>query len=321
MRYAEERIKSHIPKTTVEQVAPGKAASADDPVRPRPLLNMVLSLIVGIGAGIGLAYFVEYLDTSVKTIEDIESLMKVSVLGVIPQKVKPFVDPSAEAAHKEAYRVLRTNIRLSKKLASGKALCVTSGSVGEGKSLTVFNLAYCFAEMGDRTLVIDSDLHRPRQHRILGIGNRPGLANYLVGETPLDDVIRDTKVPNLHMIPSGKLQSGVHGLLASEKMQALVALLKERYDIVLLDSPPIIGVSDASLLVRYVDGVLLVIQHRKYPRAVSSRAKDMVVNVGANLLGVVLNNINVSKDYTYYYYQQHYYYYPRRPGREDKETA
>lgn len=316
--YSQEQIELRIPRTTVDKIEPAKAPADSDPVRPKPLLNIVLSIVVGLGAGIGLAFFVEYLDTSVKTIEDIEQYMQTTVLGVIPQKVKSLNDPAAESAHAEAYRVLRTNVRFSKHAVGGKALCVTSGSVGEGKSLTVFNLAYVSAELGDRVLVVDSDLHRPRQHKILGVSNRPGLANVLVGEAKLDDTIQPTGVTRFDFLPSGKLTTGVHGLIASERMREVVAELKGRYDLVIFDSPPIIGVSDASLLVREMDGVLLVIQHRKYPRAVSARAKDMIQNFGATLLGVVLNNINVSRDYAYYYYQQHYYYYPR--GEKQKQT-
>jgi capsular exopolysaccharide synthesis family protein len=306
MRYHQERIGLRIPRTTVEVIEPAKPPDREDYVSPDFMLNLVLSIMVGLGFGVGLAYFIEYLDTSVKTIEDVERYMRVPVMGVIPQKVRPLVDETAEGAHAEAYRVLRTNMQFSKKVKGGKTFCVTSGSVGEGKSLTIFNLAYVCAQLGDRVLIVDSDLHRPRQHRILGVSNARGLANILVGEAPLDEVIVKTQVSNLEFLPSGKLSSGVHGLLDTQKMKQLVATLKERYDYVFFDAPPIIGVSDASLLVGEMDGVLLVVQHRKYPRSVSNRAKDMVENVGGNLLGVVLNNINISRDYSYYY---HYYYY------------
>ncbi|NQU40438.1 MAG: polysaccharide biosynthesis tyrosine autokinase [Lentisphaerae bacterium] len=314
MRYAQERIEMRIPRTTVETVEPAKPPNNRDQVRPKPVMNIILSVLVGISAGVALAYFVEYLDTSIKTIDDIEQYMQSTVLGVIPQKVKPLSDPTAEAAHAEAYRVLRTNVRFSKNAMGGKSICVTSASVGEGKSLTLFNLAYISAQLGDRVIIVDSDLHRPRQHKIMETTNRPGLANIVVGDATLDECIQHTAEKNLDFLPSGKLATGVHGLIASEKMREVVTELKERYDFVFFDSPPIIGVSDASLLTREVDGVLLVIQHRKYPRALSARAKDMVENFGGNLLGVVLNNINISRDYAYYYYHQNYYYYPHAKG-------
>ena len=134
-----------------------------------------------------------------------------------------------------------------------------------------------------------------------------GLANVLIGEATLDEVINKEVFPNLDFLPSGKLDSGVHGLLDTQRVRSLVKDLKGRYDMVFFDAPPIIGVSDASVLAREVDGVMLLIQHRKYPKALSMRAKGMLTNMGANVLGVVLNNINISKDQSYYYYHQNYY--------------
>ncbi len=307
MRYFQEQIELRIPKTLVELVSPAKAPNAEDYISPNFLLNILLSIIAGVGAGIGLAYFVEYLDTSVKTIEDIERTMNIPVLGVIPQKVRPLNEEGANPAHAESYRILRTNIQFSQKFKDGKTLCFTSGSMGEGKSLTMFNLAYVCSQLGDRTIVIDSDLHRPRQHRMFGVTNKTGLANVLIGEVEPQDVIHSEVFPNLDFMPSGKLDSGVHGLLDTQRMRALVKDLSAQYDRVFFDAPPIIGVSDASVLAREVDGVMLLIQHRKYPKAISDRAKGMLDNMGANLMGVVLNNINVSRDQSYYYYHQYYY--------------
>ena len=157
---------------------------------------------------------------------------------------------------------------------------------------------------------MDSDLHRPRQHKILQMDPNPGLCNIIVGETTLDEAIRRTENANLDFLPSGHLaNASVHGLIDTEEMARILAELKTRYDRVLLDSPPMVGVSDAAQLVRMVDGVVMVVQHRKYPRAVAKRAKDMIVNMGGNLLGVVLNNINVARDYSSYYYKHQYYYY------------
>lgn len=318
-KYKEERIALRIPRTTVDIIEPAKAPDKEDWVSPDFMLNILLSIMVGLAAGIGLAYFIEYLDTSVKTIEDIERTMGVSVLGVIPQKVKAFVDPDADQAHTEAYRVLRTNIQFSKKLNAAKTISLTSGSVGEGKSLTLFNLAYVYALMGDKVLIVDSDLHRPRQHKILGVSNSEGLANIIVGEIELGSAIIETKVPNLHFLPSGRLAGGVHGLLDNRRLKEIMIELKAAYDVVFFDAPPIIGVSDTSLLVREVDAVMLVIQHRKYPKSVSSRARDMIENVGANLIGVVLNNINISRDYSYYYH--HYYANPKYGETQTKGKA
>lgn len=306
-RYLQERIELRIPRTTVELLEEAKAPDKKDFVSPKILLNVILSIIVGLGAGIGLAYFAEYLDTSVKTIEDIEKSMNLSVLGVIPQKVRPLNEEGANTAHAEPYRVLRTNIQFSDKYKDGKTICFTSGSMGEGKSLTMFNLAFICSELGDKVLVIDSDVHRPRQHRMMGVSNKIGLAQLLVGEASFDELVNRDVFPGLDFLPSGKIDTGVHGLLDTQRMRALVDEVRKKYDIVFFDAPPIIGVSDASVLAREVDGVMLLIQHRKYPQAISIRAKGMLDNMGANLIGAILNNINISRDQSYYYYHQYYY--------------
>lgn len=319
MRAIEERLVLRMPRTAIAVVEKAMVPSEEDYVSPNLVLNLVLSVILGLAAGIGLAYFIEYLDTSLKTVEEIERFMDVSVIGVIPQKVRPFVERGADTRHAEPYRVLRANIQFSDKLKDAQTVCVTSGSVGEGKSLTIFNLGYVCAQLGDKTLIVDSDLHRPRQHKILGLSNHAGLANVLVDEIDLDDAIVKTEINGLDFLPSGKISTGVHGLLDTARMRELVQELRSRYGLILFDAPPMIGVSDASILAREVDGVLLVVQHRKYPRTVSRRAKEMVENVGGNLVGVVLNNINVSRDYSYYYH--HYYYSYSKAGQPEKRRT
>ena len=313
IRYLQERIEQNVPRTTIEVIERAEMPDEGDPVSPDFTLNLLLSVLLGLVAGVGLAYFMEYVDTSIKTVEEVERFMKVSVLGVIPQKVKAFVDRTADTAHAEAYRMLRTNLQFSEKFKGGKTICVTSGSVAEGKSLTAFNLSYVCAQLGDRVLLVDADLHRPRQHKILGVSNKNGLANVLIGDSRFSDVVLATAQENLSFVPSGRLAGNVHGVLDNRRLKELIGELKQQYDLIVFDAPPVIGVSDASFLVREMDGVIQVIQHRKYPRSVSSRAKDMIENVGGRLLGVVLNNINISRDYSYYY-QYHYYYYPRRDG-------
>lgn len=308
MRHIQERIELRIPRTTVEIIKPAKAPAAGNYVSPNLYLYILISVALGLVSGIGLAYFVEYLDTSLKTVEDVERSMGLQVVGVIPQKVKPFTDRAADMTYAEAYRMLRANIQFSNKFSGGKTLCVTSGSVGEGKSLTAFNLAFVCAQLGDRVLLVDTDLHRPRQHKMVGVPNQRGVTTILTGEATVDDVVVKTKVPNLDFIPSGRHAAGVHGLMDSRSMKELILALRDRYQFIVFDAPPIIGVSDTSVLARLMDGVLLVIQHRKYPKMVARRARDMAENLGVNVVGIVLNSINIAKDYSYYYYQHYYYY-------------
>ena len=183
---------------------------------------------------------------------------------------------------------------------------MVSGGVGEGKSTTLFNLAYICAQLGDKVLIVDSDLRRPVQHTFLDMSNRYGLTNLLMRDVPLEEVIKPTSVEGLHIMPSGKLPRSALGLLDSQRIRELVKNLKARYDYVFFDAPPLMGVSDASILASEVDGVMLVVQYRKYPRAISERAKRIVQNVGGNILGVVLNNINIMRDDYYYYYHGYY---------------
>ena len=313
-RVAQEGISLEVPRTAVEIVDP-----AEPPLRqvsPNIAVNIVLSLVIGLVGAIGLAFFIEYLDTSVKTVDDVERSMGLPVLGVIPQKVRPLIEEGPESPHAEAYRVLRTNMQFAAK-KSGGAYVVVSGGVGEGKSTTLFNLAFICAQLGDKVLIVDSDLRRPVQHTILGMSNRFGLTNVLMRDVPSEETIKATSLPNLHFLPSGKLPRSSLGLLDSQRLRELVKNLKSRYDYVFFDSPPVMGVSDASILVSEMDAVLLVIQYRKYPKMISTRAKQIVENVGGKLIGVVLNNINIMRDDYYYYYHSYYSHY-YAPGEESQ---
>lgn len=324
-RVLQESIKQEVPITPVEIV--DVAEPINRPISPKIMLNVLLSVIIGIVAGVGLAFFIEYLDTSVKTVDDVERYLGLPVIGVIPQKVRPLIEEGPESPYAEAYRVLRTNLMFALKERRGGAFAMTSGGVGEGKSTTLFNLAYVCAAAGDKVLLVDSDLRRPVQHTILGMQNKFGLTNVLMRDVPIEETIKPVaSMPNLHFLPSGKLPRSSVGVLNTQRMQELIKNLKARYDYIFFDSPPMVGVSDASILASEVDGVLLVVQYRKYPRIMSLRAKKMLENVGAKLVGVVLNNINVMRDDYYYYYHSYYsnlYYHPsaESPAGEKARTG
>jgi capsular exopolysaccharide synthesis family protein len=278
------------------------------PVSPKAVLIIPLGVIVGLIVGLGLAFFIEYLDTSVKTIDDVERALQAPVLGVIPQNVGLIIDEGAESPHAEAYRVLRTNILFSRKNESWNTLSVLSGGAGEGKSTTLFNLATVFAQNGQRTLVVDSDLRRPTLHKSLHISNTVGLTDFLLKQRPLEEVIQKTKLPTLDFMPSGKLPSSSMSILGSAQMKETIQELKRRYEFIFFDSPPLLGVSDASILASEMDMVLQVVQYRRYPQPMTLRAKQMILKVGGNLVGIVLNNINMSQDENYYYYSGYYEY-------------
>jgi len=313
------KIDLRIPKSSIVEVT-GPAEPGDSPVKPNKTLNIILGVIIGLIMGVGLAFFIEYLDTSVKTIDEVERAFQAPVLGVIPQNVGYLVDEGPESPHAEAYRVLRTNILFSRKDEKLNTLVVVSAGAGEGKSITTVNLATVFAQAGQRVLVVDSDLRRPTLHKVLRVGNNLGLTNYLLKQNKLEEVIQPTNVAMLDFMASGKLPSTSMSILGSAQMKEMVAELKQRYDFIFFDSPPVLGVSDASVLASEVDMVIQVIQYRRYPQPMSIRAKQLIEKVGGNLIGILLNNINMSQDESYYYYTGYYhggYYYTRNEDAEE----
>ena len=315
-----ERLGFAIPKSAMVQIT-DPATPGDAPVKPNKTLNIALGLVFGLVMGIGLAFFIEYLDTSVKTIDDVERAFQAPVLGVIPQNVGFLAEEGTESTHAEAYRVLRTNLLFSRKDDRLNSLVVVSAGAGEGKSTTALNLATVFAHAGQRVLLVDSDLRRPTLHKMLRVSNNVGLTNYLLKQNALAEVIQTTSVPLLDFMASGKLPNSSMGVLGSSPMKDMVAELKQRYDFIFFDSPPILGVSDASVLASEMDMVLQVIQYRRYPQPMNIRAKQMIEKVGGNFIGIVLNNINVSQDESYYYYTGYYHDYSARPEDEQAVSA
>ena len=312
-----EKTDLDLPKTSVVAIV-DPATPGLRPVRPNKVLNITLGVIIGLVVGVGLAFFIEYLDTSVKTIDDVERSLGSPVLGVIPQNVGILLNEGAESPHAEAYRVLRTNLLFSRKDDKLNTVAVVSAGAGEGKSTTVFNLAAIFAQSGQRVLMVDSDLRRPTLHKMLKVTNNIGLTNYLLKQNSLEEVIQTTSLPSLDFLASGKLPSSSLGILSSAQMRDLITELKQHYDYVFFDSPPVMGVSDASILASEVDMTLQVIQYRRYPQPMNIRAKQLIEKVGGNLVGIVLNNINMSQDESYYYYSGYYhdYYYTRNEDQE-----
>jgi capsular exopolysaccharide synthesis family protein len=315
----------------MELTMPRNAAFVRDPAepslfpsKPNVPLNMALGIAAGLVLAISLAFFVEYLDTSVKTMDDVEKYVDLPVLAVIPQRIKllPSVagDDTADA---EAYRILKTNVDFNRKKLNASTLGIVSGGAQEGKSTTACNLATSWARSGQRILVVDADMRRPSQHRLFGVENHLGLGNYLKGEVAIDKVIYPTSVSNLYLTPAGSAGTDVVSLLHSETMEHFVEGAKERFDIVIFDSPPVLGISDASLIASMVDCSIVVVQHRRFPRSMLLRVKKAIQNVGGKILGVVLNNVNVRHDRNYEYYTsyKHYYSKPKNTRRQPVKVA
>ncbi|MEI6350602.1 MAG: polysaccharide biosynthesis tyrosine autokinase [Verrucomicrobiota bacterium] len=298
-----------------------KAEPSIYPARPNVIAYMALAIVIGLIAGVGVAFFIEYLDTSVKTLEDVERYLDVPVLAVIPRGVSSLLKSEGDNSDAEAYRILRTNMEFNRKNPTANTITLVSGGPGEGKSTTLNNLAITCARGGYNVLIVDADLRRPSQHSIFGVDNSVGLSDCLMGSREVTDVIQQTRVENLSFLPSGKLPQDAVGILNSKRMTELIALVKSRYDLVFFDSPPILGVSDASILSSEVDLTIMVVQHRRFPRSMLLRVKQAVLQVGGNLLGAVLNNVDTRHDSGYQYYTQYYdYYTPETRGKSKKPS-
>jgi polysaccharide biosynthesis transport protein len=319
-RIEQQKIDLTLPTASMVEIT-DPAEPGKEPVRPKKALNIGLGLVFGLLMGLGLAFFIEYLDTSVKTIDDVERAFQAPVLGVIPQNVGYLLDEGPDSKHAEAYRVLRTNILFSRKDDKLNTIVVVSAGAGEGKSTTTVNLATVFAQTGQRVLMVDSDLRRPTLHKLLRVGNNLGLTNYLLKQNKLEEVVQTTSVPMLDFMASGKLPNSSMGVLGSAQMKEMITELKQRYDFIFFDSPPILGVSDASVLASEVDLVIQVIQYRRYPQPMNIRAKQMIEKVGGNFVGIVLNNINMSQDESYYYYSGYYHDYYETRAEDEQEAA
>ena len=307
IKQQEARVLLKMPRDPITlHEKPKRASSA---VFPNITMNLLLGAGVGLIFGIGIAFLLEHLDTSVKSLEDVERYLQVPVLAVIPKDVGILHKQSGMSPDAEAYRILRTNIEFNRKNPEDNSITVVSGGAGEGKSTTLVNLAYVCAQGGYTTLMIDADLRRPRLHTFLDINNSVGLTNYLTTDLALEDVILQTPVDNLYFLPSGILPADAAGILNSRRMSELLQDVKQRFDLVLVDSPPILGVSDAAVLASEVDLTMVVVQHRKLPRNMLVRVKQAVENVGGQVIGVVLNNVDVRSDSQYQYYTSYYTYY------------
>jgi len=317
----QEKITNAIPTVDIQFVQ--RAQLPGSPIRPKPIFNVIISVFVGLTLGTGIAYFVEYLDTSMKSVDDIERYLNLSTLALIPQQKQGLLvheSPKSHAA--ENYRMLWTNIQFARKQEDFKTVMITSGGAGEGKTTTVVNLGIAAAQMGSKVLLVDSDLRRPKIHKLLKYSNKVGLSNVLLKDMDPRDVLIETEVPGLWAMPSGKLPANVIGLLNSQKMRDVLATLGQDFDVLLLDSPPVMGVSDASVMAGVVDRVLLVIDYKKYPKRLANRARRNLENVGGEMLGTVINNLSVQRgDYYYYGYgygKGYHYYYSARSEEEEE---
>ncbi|MBP3498625.1 MAG: polysaccharide biosynthesis tyrosine autokinase [Akkermansia sp.] len=317
--YIADKMRLMAPRTSVEVYSrPGLPGA---PSSPNYRLNLIAGAVVGLLAGFVVAFISNYFDTSVKTLEDAERSLGLPVLGVIPQDAGLLIMQGDDSPDAEAYRILRTNIELKKDLFKATSIVVVSANAGEGKTTTLSNLAYVFSQAGYSTLMMDADLRRPRLARYAELKSDVGLSTYLTGAAELKEVVFQTGHDNLYMLPSGPIPVDPSGLIGSHRMQKLMSEVTQRFDVVLIDSPPVLGVSDASLLVSRADATLLVLQPRKMPLKALLRAKTLIQNAGGQLMGLVMNNVDISGDTQYQYYTTYYSYYSKGENRKEPKPS
>ncbi len=289
------------------------------PYAPRPLLNLALALVVGLGFGGGLLFFREYLDVSVKTIEDVENDIGLTLLAVIPDYGQDMDDMA-----KESYQTLRTSVVFASEGRKDNVLLVTAAAPREGKTRTTAELARSLAATGSSVMVLDCDFRMPAMARVFGVESRRGLSNYLAGgeEEHWRNYVQRSS-DGVDLLPTGPPPPNPLLLLSLERFATLVSELKQAYDWVLIDSPPASSVSDAVVLADLADSCLVVIRHDDTDRDVIRRAVQRIESVNTRVVGAVLNGVDMTKSYNRdYYYGRFYYgsYYGERGAGDAKSS-
>jgi len=310
------------------------AQMPEDPIPRRDYVFYIVSLVVGLAVGIGLGLLREFMDDTVKDPNDVEKQLHLTLLGTIPHIAPSKSDlevtrtftkgkkthirnkypglmtgaDSEGSVVAEAYRSLRTNIVFSSPDKVVQTLLITSSGPGEGKSLTMANTALSFAQQGEPTLVIDTDLRRPVNHHLFGFDRSPGFGEMFAGTNTIDEVCREVPGTNLTVMTAGSYMPNPAELLGSRKMDTFLTELKKRYRYILFDTPPIIAVTDAAILATKLDGVVLVIRANKTSIGVSLRTLQALRNVNARVLGCILNDVDITQGSSSYGYYKHYYH-------------
>jgi capsular exopolysaccharide synthesis family protein len=295
------------------------------PYRPNKRMNLLLASVVGLFLGIGLAFFFEYLDNTVKTTEDIEQFVRLPSFGMIPEisyerrkrlekgvsfPVELITHGHPKSMLSEAYRNIRTSVLLSFSERPPKKIVITSPNPSEGKTTTAINTAIALSQTGALVLILDTDMRKPRIHKIFDEENSLGVSNFLSGHAELDSIIKKTEIPNLYYIPSGPVPPNPSELIGSNLFKMMMESLGKRFDHIILDSPPVLGFADSAILSNSVDGIIMVVLSGKTPRETLQRAKESLFQVNAKILGVVINRVNIQRNHDgyYYYYRYHHYY-------------
>ncbi len=297
--------------------------------RPKRTQAVLLASILGSMLGLGLAFFLQYLDTTIKTREDVEQAMKLPVLGFVPALQEEELDGESSgerssfdllavdrtrSALAEAFRSLRTSLSFSIDCRGVRSFLVTSASPLEGKSLVSINLAVTFAQAGKRVLLVDADLRKPRIHKTFNLPSSAGLSNLLVskGNGELGGYAQQSQIENLFILPSGPRPPNPAELLATDRMGELIKEMEGSFDRIIFDTPPVVNVTDASILMHFVGGGIVVVRGFSTQWELAQRASELLQGTQGKMLGAILNNADTPKGaygyYGYYYYSNYYYY-------------
>ncbi|KUO62930.1 hypothetical protein APF79_14180 [bacterium BRH_c32] len=317
-----------------EQSTPGNVIIIDagliptSPAKPNRILIIVVGFVLGAGLGLGYSFLRNYFDNTIKTPEDIQN-RNINILAWIPQiegvgaEKKEFefiVAKKPDSTVSEAFRALRTRIKFSKIGDKNlKTILVTSSTSGEGKTTVSVNLAGSFAQANFKTLLIDCDLRKPRVHTIFGQKRFPGITDYFFGQAEYDEIVRSTNVNNLDYITSGTIPPNPSEILGSNQMEEFLEKIKEIYDYIIIDSPPLIAVTDSEIISRFVDASLLVVSANQTEVELMEKAVTMLNHEQNTFIGTVLNNFSYKSGYSSYY--KYYYYYSRPAGGDKKSRA
>lgn len=325
-KYMSLRIAEALQQRGLEIIEPAEAGRK---VSPRTTRNGILALFLGLILGVGLAFLVDYLDDTLKTREDFERGYGASIIGEIAgatfmgeeeREVVYFTQPESTAA--EGYRNLRTNLQFLNLDGSTRLIMVTSASPEEGKTSVSANLGAALSEMGRRVLVVEADLRRPVLDRFLVEKEDKGLTSVIMGAASLDETVVTTGNENFHVLMSGPKPPNPAELVSSQAMQELLLRLREEYDYVIVDAPPVLAVSDAIAMAPMMDGVLVVASHGIANRDGARHTMELLSKVETRVLGVVINNVEMTGRYGYGYYAPYYYYsYGGEGGERARRSA
>ena len=289
-----------VPVDSVNIVDPADIPTS--PITPNKTKNVVLAFLAGLIASISLAFLLEYLDNTVRTSSDVKRILGIPLLGMIANydmgKQQNNVSAHAlitlehsKSPISESYRSIRTNLEFASLDSVTRKILITSAGPHEGKSFMVANLAVSIAQSGKTVLVLDADLREPSQHKLFGLDNGQGLSDALVQEGNYRDYIKETTVPGLMVLTAGPIPPNPAELVGSKRMKSLIEEASGQFDMVLIDTPPVIEVTDAAILAQKVDGVILVLASGKVNKDDAQTAKEHLDNVGAKILGAVLNKV------------------------------